>query len=84
MCHELRNPLHAISASTSFLLEAMDAAHDVHNDLHAITMAAEQMHRIVNDVLDWNKLRAGKIQIRPKVFPVRYVTWCNRVACPVT
>jgi signal transduction histidine kinase len=72
VCHELRNPLHAISASAAFLCEGLRETDEAYSDVHSIVVATENMHRIVNDVLDWNKLRAGKMVIQPHAFSIRW------------
>ncbi len=73
-CHELRNPLHAISASAAFLSDCFTPGDSGYEDIQAIMAGALQMHRLVNDVLDLGKLRAGKLQLCPAPFPIRYVT----------
>lgn len=70
-CHELRNPLHAISASGMFLAELFHPGDDGFEDIQAILAGAEQMHRLVNDVLDLGKLRAGKMEVKPQPFVIR-------------
>ena len=70
-CHELRNPLHAISASAAFLAENIKPGDEGYEDIQSILTGAGQMHRLVNDVLDLGKLRAGKLEIRCSSFNIR-------------
>jgi signal transduction histidine kinase len=70
-CHELRNPLHAISASAGFLAETIPPGSEGYEDIQSILTGAGQMHRLVNDVLDLGKLRAGKLAIQPEPFDLR-------------
>jgi signal transduction histidine kinase len=72
-CHELRNPLHAISASAAFLAERIPPGDEAYEDLQSILTGAGQMHRLVNDVLDLGKLRAGKLTIQPEPFSIRSI-----------
>ena len=80
-CHELRNPLHAISASAAFLVDVITQGSPGYEDLLAILAGAEQMHRIVNDVLDLGKLRAGKLALKPEPFQIRCVTLSECLSC---
>jgi signal transduction histidine kinase len=75
--HELRNPLHAISASAAFLAERIPPGDEGYEDIQSILTGAGQMHRLVNDVLDLGKLRAGKLAIQPEPFDLRYaiISW---------
>ena len=70
-CHELRNPLHGMSASAGFLRDAIPATSELYEDVQAIVMGTEHMHRLVNDVLDWDKLKAGKLVLKPTWFDLR-------------
>lgn len=68
LCHEIRNPLFAITSSITFLgddpLEDQAAAVELKN----IGQSADLMLRLVNDVLDIAKLEAGKMELEEHVF----------------
>ena len=64
-CHELRNPLHAILAMLSFLVEDDGLSRSQRQDVSAIQLCAFNMQRLVNDVLDLAKLREGTLVLRP-------------------
>jgi signal transduction histidine kinase/CheY-like chemotaxis protein len=69
--HELRNPLHVVSASAGLLLDALPTDSPAHDDAEAIATAANQLHRLINSMLDLVALRQGRMAIGPGVFAVR-------------
>jgi len=75
LCHELRNPLHAVASLVDFLthsesllphLDDEDASH-----LETIEQQVKLMGRIVDDALDLSKIEAGKMQIESVAFNVK-------------
>lgn len=62
--HGLRNPLHAISATVQFLREDESLSLGAKEDVQSLQLACDCMQRLVNDVLDLSKLRAGKLDLR--------------------
>jgi signal transduction histidine kinase len=67
LCHELRNPLFAITSSISFL-EDEHMSPEQEKGLSLISQSAALMSRLVNDVLDIRKLELGKLEIEDHVF----------------
>ncbi|KAJ3174493.1 hypothetical protein HK101_010961 [Irineochytrium annulatum] len=64
LCHELRNPLHAILNISSFLAESeLDAEQS--QLCEAIQVSSSYMSELLNDVLDSAKLEAGKLELKP-------------------
>jgi signal transduction histidine kinase/ActR/RegA family two-component response regulator len=67
LCHEIRNPLFAITSSATTL-------DDTHLDdeqaiaVGSIMDSTELMLRLVNDVLDLSKIDAGKLELEDEVF----------------
>lgn len=59
MSHEIRTPLNAIVGVTHLLNENQCA--DQKEYLHALRSSSDQLLSIVNDILDFNKIEAGKI-----------------------
>lgn len=70
-CHELRNPLHAINASVQFLLADLQKGSPLRRDAETISVAANSMHMLLNDTLDMSKIRAGHMDIVPRVTEIR-------------
>jgi len=75
MNHELRTPLNAIIGYSQLLQETVyeNDPHAVHRDLVAIERAGAMLLDLVNDVLDFSKVEAGKIELDPEIFDVRAV-----------
>lgn len=62
MSHELRTPLNAVLGISELLMK------DSHNreqqeNLEVLKYAAENLHALINDVLDFNKLESGKLEL---------------------
>jgi signal transduction histidine kinase len=59
--HEIRTPLNAVIGLTNFLIS--DKPKDDHIvDLETLKFSAEHLHILINDVLGYSKLDAGKIE----------------------
>ncbi|GAX13825.1 hypothetical protein FisN_30Lh123 [Fistulifera solaris] len=69
LCHEVRNPLFAITSSIAFMKEGGNESDRV-NCLCSIEQSANLMLRLVNDVLDISKLESGKVELELKGFNV--------------
>jgi signal transduction histidine kinase/CheY-like chemotaxis protein len=69
LCHEIRNPLFAITSSIAFMKEG-GSEKDRINYIYAIEQSANLMLRLVNDVLDISKLESGKVELERKNFNV--------------
>ncbi len=63
--HDLRNPLHVISAFSSFMLEdtGPELDKDLREMLEIIRSSSEFMTRLVNDLLDVAKIESGKLDL---------------------
>ncbi|WP_421877847.1 ATP-binding protein [Marinoscillum sp.] len=61
MSHEIRTPLNAVTTITSFLQET--AREDQVNLLESLQFSSNNLLRIINDILDFNKLDAGKLKL---------------------
>jgi signal transduction histidine kinase len=73
--HELRTPLNAIIGYSQLLQET---AHEndpdaLCRDLAAIERAGFMLLELINDVLDYSKIEADKIDLDPELFDVRAV-----------
>ncbi len=62
MSHELRTPLNAVIGMADLLL---DNAHNEEQkeDLKILSFSALSLHALINNILDFNKLESGKLQL---------------------
>ena len=60
--HELRTPLNAISGSTYSLMQD-NPLHHQKETLNTINFAVENLITMINDLLDFQKIEAGKLKI---------------------
>ena len=70
MSHEIRTPLNSIIGLSHLLLQQ---PHDKQqeNNLSTLQTASENLHSLINDILDYSKLRSGKWKIKPETFDIR-------------
>lgn len=62
MSHEIRTPLNSVIGMTHILLRDKPRA-DQQEQLNVLLFAARNLLSIVNDILDYNKIEAGKISM---------------------
>lgn len=67
MSHEIRTPLNAI-ISLSHLMEIENESEDTQEYIDALKFSAESLHSLINDILDYNKIEAGKIDLESTEF----------------
>ena len=60
MSHEIRTPLNAITG-IAHLLQQEEHLPEQKENLNALTISADNLLRLINDVLDFNKIEEGKI-----------------------
>jgi PAS domain S-box-containing protein len=60
--HDLRNPLGTIMTSIG-ILQATERAEPVQKHAAIISRAAQRMDRLINDLLDFAQLQAGKLRV---------------------
>ena len=75
MSHEIRTPLTAVLGFTSLLRDDPSVRGQAAAYVERIAGAGAGLLAIVNDVLDFSKLEAGKFQIRPQ--PTRIAALCE-------
>ena len=69
MSHEIRTPLAGLLGMMELLgLSRLDD--EQHNMLNAAQHAGKSLLRIVNDILDWSKIEAGKLQLSASPTPL--------------
>ncbi|MEP0367437.1 MAG: ATP-binding protein [Cyclobacteriaceae bacterium] len=61
MSHEIRTPLNAVTTITSFLKEL--ATPEQEDLLESLQFSSDNLLRIINDILDFNKLDVGKLTL---------------------
>jgi len=70
MSHEIRTPLNAIVGLSYLLLEQPHENHQVTN-LKTLRTAAENLHHVIDDILDYSKLKSGKWNISMEAVNLR-------------
>ena len=69
MSHEIRTPMNAILGFT-YMLRQDSPTPDQKSKLHKISIAADHLLSVVNDILDISKIEAGKVQLEAIDFDV--------------
>ena len=62
-CHELRNPLHGITAIVRFFEDDSSLSQDQQEDIMSLKGLTTNMQRLINDVLDLAKLSDGTLAL---------------------
>lgn len=70
MSHEIRTPLNAVIGLSNYLVEE-NPREDQKESLDNLKFASENLLSLINDILDYNKIDAGKIDFEEKPFNVR-------------
>ncbi len=76
MSHELRTPLNGIIGATHLLLEEKSMPHQ-RSSLDILKYSSEHMMMLVNDILDYHKIEAGKLSLVQR--PVNMMQFMNRI-----
>ncbi|MCC6899705.1 MAG: response regulator [Polyangiaceae bacterium] len=66
MSHDLRSPLGVVLGAAQ-LLAASDASEEQRESLEAIFNSSQMLLQLIDDVLDYSKLRAGRFVLTPRV-----------------
>ncbi len=67
MSHEIRTPLNAVIGLSDVLLQQNPREEQVEN-LKVLKFSGENLLNLINDILDFNKIEAGKIEINEEPF----------------
>ncbi|MBB1489463.1 response regulator [Oceanospirillum sediminis] len=68
MSHEIRTPMNAIVGFTYLLQEAPNLSPEQQRQISRIDSSAQSLLGIINDILDYSKIEAGKMSIDPIPF----------------
>ncbi|WP_082505139.1 ATP-binding protein [Aureimonas sp. Leaf324] len=66
--HEIRSPLNSVIGFADLLLDEPDLAPDVSRRINLIHSAGSALTTVINDILDWSKIEAGKVTLNEDVF----------------
>ncbi|WP_062018216.1 hybrid sensor histidine kinase/response regulator [Aureimonas sp. AU4] len=66
--HEIRSPLNSIIGFADLLLDEPSLAPDVARRIGLIHSAGSALTTVINDILDWSKIEAGKVDLNEDVF----------------
>lgn len=77
MSHEIRTPLNAVMGMTHLLLKSKPRS-DQEEQLGVLLFSARNLLSIVNDILDFNKIEAGKISLES--IPIDLGLICRNIA----
>ena len=70
MSHEIRTPLNGIVGLTNHLIGSEPPKH-LEENLKTLKFSADHLLSLVNDVLDYNKIQAGKMVLSNKTFNLK-------------
>ncbi|MXV15414.1 ATP-binding protein [Hufsiella ginkgonis] len=79
MSHEIRTPMNAVIGFTHLLLQ-QDPRPEQMEYLKLLKFSAENLLVLINDILDFNKIEAGKIEFEEADFSVRELVSNIRLA----
>ena len=71
MSHEIRTPLNAVTGLSNILLME-DYLPEQTENLKALKYSGEHLLGLINDLLDFNKIKSGKLKIAEKDFSLKY------------
>jgi signal transduction histidine kinase len=69
--HELRTPMNAILGFNAMLLARVKDNPQALKILNHTRQSADHLLTVINDVLDYSQLQAGKLNVHPEVFELR-------------
>ncbi|MEW6218706.1 MAG: response regulator [Thermodesulfobacteriota bacterium] len=72
MSHEIRTPLHAVIGMTSLALDS-ELEREARHHLEIARTAAESLLVLLNDILDFSRIEAGRIELEEAAFDLSEV-----------
>jgi two-component system sensor histidine kinase/response regulator len=73
MSHEIRTPMNAVIGTTNLLLSE-DPRPEQLEYLNTLKFSGENLLAIINDILDYNKIEAGKLELNKIPFNIHHLT----------
>jgi PAS domain S-box-containing protein len=73
MSHEIRTPMNAVIGTTNLLLSE-DPKSEQLEYLNILKFSGENLLAIINDILDYNKIEAGKLELNRIPFNIYHLT----------
>ena len=70
MSHELRTPLNGIVAMT-YLMQQENHSAEMLENIKILQFSTENLNVLINDILDFNKIEAGKVELESIDFNIR-------------
>jgi signal transduction histidine kinase/ActR/RegA family two-component response regulator len=67
--HEIRTPLHGILGMSAMALDG-DLSRDQRECLETIQCSGETLLRLLNDILEYTTIEAGRLKLQPRPFPL--------------
>ena len=71
--HELRTPMNAILGFNALLLARLGDKPEARKVLNHTRQSADHLMTVINDILDYSQLQAGRLVIQPETFELRKV-----------
>ncbi len=72
MSHEMRTPLTAIIGFTEAVLEDVEPASGMAEQLEIVLLNSRHLHQLIGDILDLSKIESGELQLESKPVDVAW------------
>ena len=71
MSHELRTPLTSVIGFAGLLKDSPNLPEEERRHVERIAAASDSLLGVINDILDYSKLEAGRVEMEPMAFDLR-------------